>query len=212
MGCHGRDYGETIGADYDGNSSNGLPKNSGYGLRLHHANNGIALCASCHTDTLSPYPENVIDPGLGNTTHYYLRADVSLGGSPVDPSVNEDSLNDANTTGLDNDGDDVYDATDTDSVLDPANAELTLLASGGLQLSWPTPSPLYVPETNSGLDSASWSGMTPPSYTERENGFWLVTIDPPLDLRQFYRLNKPGETTTVATPGANAKTGRKPIK
>jgi hypothetical protein len=63
---------------------------------------------------MPPYAENVIDPGLGNTVHYYLRADVSLGGSPVDPCTNEDTANDADATGLDNDGDGVRDALDPD--------------------------------------------------------------------------------------------------
>jgi hypothetical protein len=212
MGCHGRDYGQTIGADYDGNSTNGLPKNSGVGLRLHHAINGIGLCAGCHSGDPTPYPENVIDPGLGNTVHYYMRADVSLGGNPVDPSSNEDSANDANSTALDNDGDDLYDEADPDSILDPSSMEITLLSSGSLQLTWPTPSPLYAPETNPGLDTGSWSAMTPPIYTERVNGFWQLTIDQPFDPKQFYRLNKPEAEAVAAAPGASVKGGRKPVK
>jgi predicted CXXCH cytochrome family protein len=82
MGCHGRDYGETVGANHRGEPIAGMPKNSGYGLRLHHHVSGITVCAGCHGDPTSggavqPHPENVIDPGLGNTVHYYLCGRMS---------------------------------------------------------------------------------------------------------------------------------------
>jgi PKD repeat protein len=105
-GCHGRDYGETVGADYRGFPITGLPKSSGYGLRRHHANNGITQCESCH-GVVAIEPENV-------SPAYYARADVSLGGSPMNPCTNEDTANDADALGLDNDGDLLYDADDAD--------------------------------------------------------------------------------------------------
>ncbi len=123
-GCHGRDYGQTIEQDYRGFTLVGLPKNSGWGLRAHHAAAGIDVCATCHLDGATnpptaddgtPLPEDVIDPTPATAPiHYYLRSDVSLGGNPVDPCTNEDTANDADTEGLDNDGDDLYDTADPD--------------------------------------------------------------------------------------------------
>lgn len=107
-GCHGRDYGETIQANYRGFPTQGKAKASGYGLRAHHAGAGVTVCADCHTDTVTPVAENVNPP-------YYARGDVRLGGAPVDSCSNEDSGNDADSTGLDNDGDDAYDGADKTS-------------------------------------------------------------------------------------------------
>lgn len=106
-GCHGRDYGETTVFDHRGFPTAGKPKASGYGLRRHHFNIGITICMGCHAD-VEPLPENAQNPP------YYARADVSLGGMPLDTCSNEDTLNDANSTGLDNDGDLLYDTSDPD--------------------------------------------------------------------------------------------------
>ena len=85
-GCHGRDYGDNIEANYRGFGISGMAKNSAYGLRLHHANSGIAVCATCHDDGATnpptvddgtPSPENVLYP-MGappaSVQHYYDRA------------------------------------------------------------------------------------------------------------------------------------------
>ncbi|HSH09196.1 MAG TPA: hypothetical protein VK995_02330 [Oceanipulchritudo sp.] len=201
MGCHGRDYGQSVSTDYRGFPTNGLAKNSGVGLRLHHKNNGIAQCAGCHTADPNPYPENVINPGLGNTVHYYFRSDVSLGGQPVDPSLNEDKANDADGEGLDNDGDNAYDGLDSDTVMTPGSVLIARLDSGGLRLRWPTPSPMWVLQTNALLDS-NWIDMAALDYTQRINGYWYVDVNPPLDPRQFYRLN-----FGLPPPPAAAKSG-----
>ncbi|MEX0332490.1 MAG: cytochrome c3 family protein [Puniceicoccaceae bacterium] len=200
-GCHGRDYGETIVADYRDFPISGQQKNSGVGLRLHHAVSGITSCAGCHTDTETPHPENVIDPGSGNTTHYYLRGDVSLGGAPVDPSNNEVSANTYarfSEPGLDNDGDDLYNMSDPDSVADPDQLFLIKLESGGIELRWPTPSPDWILQDSSTEDLAGWTAMTQPAFTERQNGEWIVTVSGPLSVRQFYRLEKPDSAPEAA--------------
>ncbi len=92
VGCHGRDYGETIEADY-GFGLTGLPKMSGYGLRRHHQNNGVTECISCHGDMLpfpegpdgTPYPGNITQPP------YYARTDVRVTGA-CNADGSEDSL------------------------------------------------------------------------------------------------------------------------
>jgi cysteine-rich repeat protein len=107
LGCHGRDYGEPIGEDYRGFPMEGLPKNSGYGLRRHHIRSGITICEGCHGNPPQSFiqPENVNPP-------YYARGDVSLFGMPVDACTNEDSPADPGTIGLDNDGNLLYESDD----------------------------------------------------------------------------------------------------
>jgi hypothetical protein len=93
-GCHGRDYGGSIG-------------NSGIGLRRHHVNAGVS-CSPCHDgDPNMVLPENV-------KPTYYGTID-----SNVDDPCNSDpdflenwSIGD--TQGLDNDGDLLYDGDDPD--------------------------------------------------------------------------------------------------
>jgi hypothetical protein len=108
MGCHGRDYGETIQGSYRGWATLGEPKMSGYGMRAQHLGKGVTLCQTCHTDTTTPVAEST------NPPNYALTSDVELGGSPVNSCTNEDSGNDADTAGLDNDGDGCREAFDSD--------------------------------------------------------------------------------------------------
>ncbi len=96
-GCHGRDYGEV-------SPNSGQPKATAYGLRQHHANNGVTVCATCHVAGQLGHPnplpaiqpENVRPP-------YYATSTNNLRG-PCD-SGQEDSGFDADLVGLDNDGD-----------------------------------------------------------------------------------------------------------
>ena len=121
-GCHGRNYGETISQDYQGLPTAGDPKASGYGLRRHHALHDVTICATCHTPDVPPGGE--IFPESENAP-YYGRTDVSLGGQPMDTCTNEDTANDADTIGLDNDGDDLYELADPDCQdCDPAAPEV----------------------------------------------------------------------------------------
>ncbi|MCP3902431.1 MAG: hypothetical protein GY715_02250 [Planctomycetes bacterium] len=91
VGCHGRDYGGAIG-------------NSGVGLRLHHVNNGMS-CSPCHDGDPAPLPENVLPFWYGTVT---TNAD-----DPCNTTGLENwTLN--NPFGLDNDGDNLYDADDPD--------------------------------------------------------------------------------------------------
>ncbi len=93
-GCHGRDYGGTIGS-------------SGVGLRAHHAQAGVTLCAGCHPNDPEPLPESV--PPV-----YYGSPDTNCD----DPcNLGPDHLENwsiGDTLGLDNDGDGVYDDADSD--------------------------------------------------------------------------------------------------
>ena len=97
-GCHGRDYGETIGANHQGFPITGLPKAGTWGLRQKHQDSGVpgtAACQSCHGTSTTPLSEDIEPP-------YYARADVNVSDSCADL--------------LDNDGDGLLDAADPDCV------------------------------------------------------------------------------------------------
>ena len=121
MGCHGRDYGETIWNDYADLPTAGKTKASGYGLRRLHVSAGVLYCSSCHLPFPAQgtiFPESVSPP-------YYARDDVSLGDNPMAPCTNEDTLNDADGLGLDNDGDGLVDAEDPDCQPPEPDIQLT---------------------------------------------------------------------------------------
>jgi hypothetical protein len=98
-GCHGQDYGET-------SPNSGQPKATSYGLRQFHVAQGITTCGTtgCHKPGTqghsNPFPpllsENVPPP-------YFSPAFSSLT-NPCDSSQ-EDLPFDADSVGLDNDGD-----------------------------------------------------------------------------------------------------------
>ncbi|MFO0838498.1 MAG: putative metal-binding motif-containing protein [Phycisphaerae bacterium] len=96
LGCHGQNYGGSIG-------------NLGAGLRAHHAANGVTLCSDCHSDP-APLPET-------SRPVYYGTADTRVNDPcNIGPAFLENwSVGD--TRGLDNDGDNLYDAADPDAIL-----------------------------------------------------------------------------------------------
>ena len=105
-GCHGRDYGETIEADY-GFGLAGLFKASGYGLRKQHLLKGETGCLDCHADV--PQCEILPEIVAGPVALWY-------GIDPCD-SRSEDSTPEPNgddSVGLDNDGDGLIDDADSD--------------------------------------------------------------------------------------------------
>lgn len=90
VGCHGGDYGETIQLPdgYDNGSGafnlNGLPKQSGYGLRKQHLRKGVTVCVECHTDV----PRSFVKKENVNPV-YYARSDTTP--SDACTSASEDS-------------------------------------------------------------------------------------------------------------------------
>ena len=100
VGCHGRAEDEAApGAGY------------GAGLRQKHQNAGLTICFDCHDDAFpgmyTPVGEEVLPP-------YYSSSD------PFHPNIPASSCNEAGSetyfgpTGLDNDGDLLYDGDDPD--------------------------------------------------------------------------------------------------
>lgn len=197
MGCHGQDYGETIQSNYTNNATNplfllqGLPKHNGYGLRRHHARSGVALCATCHASdaNVPPYAENVIDAGLGRTTHYYQRSDVSLHGKPVHPITNEDSANDTDSVGLDNDGDRAYDGADPDSTNALAGLSIQLTATNTAIFSWPVTYDGWRLQESLTVGPAQWRDLAQVPWETTNGPTWRVVVSP-LPPDRFYRLKK----------------------
>lgn len=114
-GCHGRLEDES--------STSGMSA----GLRQHHFNAGITICAACHLDAdpanYTPVDEDVVPP-------YYGTADTL-----VDEPCNSDPTAGVNENwsygdfvGLDNDGDHAYDVLDVACLPEPG--ENLLLAAG----------------------------------------------------------------------------------
>ena len=105
-GCHGQDYGET-------SPNSGQPKATAYGLRQFHVNQGVTTCGTsgCHKPGAqghsNPFPalfgEDVAPP-------YYDPIFSGLTNS----CSSEDMPLDADSVGLDNDGDGLPDWADTD--------------------------------------------------------------------------------------------------
>ena len=103
-------------------SSNGTANNPGlgcngchnaFGLRAHHAANGITACAGCHPGDGTPLPENVL-PHATNT--YYGTADT-LADNPLNDvalAYTNENWTVGDFVGTDNDGDNLYDMADFD--------------------------------------------------------------------------------------------------
>jgi hypothetical protein len=91
----------------------------GAGLRQHHFNAGETVCANCHADAdpldYTPVGENVLPD-------YYANPGTNHPAMPTSPCLwgEEDFAGGAG--GLDNDGDGVYAANDTDCNLTPIEA------------------------------------------------------------------------------------------
>lgn len=93
-GCHGHDYGGAIG-------------NNGAGLRKHHATNGVAVCATCHTSDPVPLGEGV-------KPRYYGTPDTKCDDPCNAAPGHKENWSVGDTIGLDNDGDNLYDQADPD--------------------------------------------------------------------------------------------------
>jgi len=94
MGCHGR----------------AQDNNPGAGLRQHHFSAGVTLCFGCHVDA---DPANYTPAGEETPPPYYANPGTGHPSMPTD-SCNDDGSEDfaGLSTGLDNNGDDLYDGDD----------------------------------------------------------------------------------------------------
>jgi hypothetical protein len=97
-------------------SSKGTTQNAGLGctgchmavgLRAHHAANGVAECAVCHTNDPPPLAENINPP-------YYGTADTRAANpaNPIQAANTNENWSLGDFLGLDNDGNNLYDLAD----------------------------------------------------------------------------------------------------
>jgi len=90
------------------------------GLRAHHANSGVTVCANCHNDP-PPSPESALP------IYYSILPDNAHPNKPTDPCntppfpTANGNENKFGPTGLDNDGDLLDDAADPDCAVTPPN-------------------------------------------------------------------------------------------
>ena len=108
-GCHGRDYGGSIG-------------NSGVGLRAHHTGVGIGSCAGCHSSDPEPLPEHVLPT-------YYATADTDANDPCNFAPDYRENYTIGDTFGLDNDGDGLYDLNDPDCAVDTPATSVSMLVT-----------------------------------------------------------------------------------
>jgi hypothetical protein len=125
-GCHGQDFGET-------SSISGEPKATAYGLRLfHEVQQGIASCGvsgGCHVPGslghTDPFPEPL---GEAVAPPYYSLNNNTLN-NPCS-SDQEDMAFDADSVGLDNDGDGFADwPADADCAAPPSTTTTTSITT-----------------------------------------------------------------------------------
>jgi hypothetical protein len=105
VGCHGRAE--------DG------PGQIGDGLRAHHAQAGIGVCAGCHPSDTTPVSEDT-------PPENYFTPDGSHAGKPSDPCNTNGTESRFGPTGLDNDGDGLYDENDPDCACVPTTDPETI--------------------------------------------------------------------------------------
>ncbi len=124
IGCHGRaeDRGVRPGDCVDAQTTDG-PCGDGAGLRQHHQNSGVAVCADCHPDAL---PANFTTAGEHVQPPYYFTPDSAHALKPTNAcNPNGEENYEASPAGLDNDGDLLYDGADPDCAVPTATATAT---------------------------------------------------------------------------------------
>lgn len=106
-GCHGR-------AEDAGNDS--VSAGLGAGLRQHHVNSGVTVCATCHMDA---NPSNYTPVGEDVPPPYYGSVDTNVDDPCNRPPDFLENWSTGDTAGTDNDGDRIYDEADPDCVPEP---------------------------------------------------------------------------------------------
>ena len=146
VGCHGRD-------EDNGNATTTGTSQRGAGLRQHHV--GEANCSGCHDDQTgyTPVGENVLP-------NYYANPGTGHPAMPTDSCNPSGGENFAGTAlGLDNDGDGIYDTSDSDCGVVADTATLTLTKTvvndeGGTAVDTDFTLTATGPDTISGIEGA----------------------------------------------------------
>jgi hypothetical protein len=105
-GCHGR----AGDADPNGSGADGFDA----GLRQHHRQAGVTVCATCHVDAdpalYTPVGEDILPPNYASPG----AGAPDVPGNPCNSDPNSPESKVGASRGLDNDGDGFYDEDDTD--------------------------------------------------------------------------------------------------
>lgn len=119
LGCHGRAETNAAGAV------------NGAGLRQHHFTSGETSCFGCHADSdpgaFTTVGENTLPP-------YYATPDAAHPNKPTNP-CNPNGVGEhfaGTTIGLDNDGDGLFDQSDTDCQVPDINLSPSVLTFGAV--------------------------------------------------------------------------------
>ncbi len=100
------------------------------GLRQHHDNRGVTVCRDCHNDS-NPRAFTVVGENI--KPPFYFTPDTAHPNKPTDPCNAAGAEQRAGTAiGLDNDGDALYDQSDSDCVVAPPAAPDINLAPSAL--------------------------------------------------------------------------------
>lgn len=160
IGCHGRaaDRGTRPDDCVDAMTTGG-PCGDGAGLRQHHHNSGVTVCADCHSDALSA---NFTTAGEHVQPPYYFTPDSAHPLKPTNacnPNGEEDF--EASPDGLDNDGDLLYDGDDPDCATPTATATATPEVTSTPSDATPTPTTPEVTPTPTATETAPPPSPTP---------------------------------------------------
>jgi hypothetical protein len=188
LGCHGRAQdAQGSSACVEGDTTTIDPGNCGMGagLRAHHAQAGIADCGDCHVSDGTPVGENVQPP--------YYFADVNRPNKPIDAcnaAPTPGNENKFGTTGLDNDGDGLYDGADPDCQAvapTPTNTPTNTLPPPPTDTPTNTPMPTHTPSL-----APTNTPTTPPTDTP--------TAIPPTDTPTMPPTDTPTAIPPTDTP------------
>ena len=174
LGCHGRlEDAQGAGACVEGDPTtiNTANCGAGAGLRLHHQNAGISDCTGCHSDP-TPVGENVLPP--------YYFVDAARPNKPLDPcnaATAPANENKYGTTGLDNDGDGLYDGADPDCVAGVPDINLSPTSLNFGTVTVGTPSMLSFQIQNLGTAALNVTSIIPTAGTSAE---FAITSAPAL--------------------------------
>jgi hypothetical protein len=102
----------------------------GPGLREHHNVNGITECYDCHTPE-TPQPESVNPPYYGT-----VDTKVQNAGNPIPVANTNENWSIGDFLGLDNDGDNLYDARDPD--VTPYRIASATREGNNIRITWVT--------------------------------------------------------------------------
>ncbi len=135
----------------------------GAGLRQHHRVTGASQCSGCHASPETPPAENTNPPYYGTSA---TKANNAC--NPVATALLNENWTSGDFLGLDNDGDNLYDASDPNCVSVVAGP-MTVSPAGGLTSSGTfggpfSPSSQTYTLTNTGTASMNWTASKVESW------------------------------------------------